>query len=160
MSAQAVWCPEQQIFVGGVVPQDEERVQQLLNDNDGYLRLFGYGSLCWNPGKPGQDLLANPSVTSQLGLAVGYQRCWAQKSADHRGTPSFPGIVCTILQQAEVAQIRQPSPFKEESPTMLTEGKIYLVPPNLVEQCLAELDFREKGVSLEQSYIAVFDSRH
>ena len=32
----------------------------------------------------------------------------------------------------------------QEEPTM-TEGVIYLIPPNLVDECLQELDFREKG---------------
>lgn len=133
-----VWDPVNQIYVGGVVPENAE-VQQMIQDNHGCLRLFGYGSLCWNPGT---GPLAHPTTHSKLGRARGYRRCWAQKSTDHRGLPQFPGIVCTLLKDDEVRQFR-PLPYAEET---LTEGVIYEVPPELVEECLAELDFREKGV--------------
>ena len=33
----------------------------------------------------------------------------------------------------------------EEQHEYVTEGVIYLIPPHLTEQCLNELDFREKG---------------
>ena len=71
-----------------------------------------------------------------------YRRCWAQKSTDHRGLPSFPGNVCALLKDAEVRKLRS-LPYDEET---LTEGIIFAVPPDLIEECLAELDFREKGV--------------
>lgn len=133
------WCPEQQIYIGGIVP-DSAEVEKLINDNDGKLRLFGYGSLCWGPGS---GVLSKEGVTTTPGRARGYKRCWSQKSADHRGTTQFPGIVCTLLRDDEVEDI-----LKEhhEAPTM-TEGLLYEVPADLVEECLAELDFREKGVS-------------
>jgi hypothetical protein len=35
----------------------------------------------------------------------------------------------------------------EKGRTSMTEGMIYTVDEELVEDCLAELDFREKGVS-------------
>ena len=132
------WCPEQQIYIGGVVPENGE-VQELLQKNGGYLRLFGYGSLCWNPGK---GALAKPGVVSHLGKARGYKRCWAQKSTDHRGVPNFPGVVCTLLEDCEVDDIKGTS--SAHAPTM-TEGMIYTIPPELVEECLEEIDFREKG---------------
>lgn len=143
-SATPEWDPIQQIYVGGVVPANAE-VRALIEKNGGYLRLFGYGSLCWNPGT---GALAKPGVVSALGRARGYKRCWAQKSTDHRGHPDFPGIVCTLLQDSEVNDMRAipegitVAPLAE--PTM-TEGVIYLIPPNLVDNCLEELDFREKG---------------
>lgn len=132
------WCPEQQIYIGGIVP-DSAEVEKLIADNDGKLRLFGYGSLTWGPGN---GVLSKEGVTTTLGRARGYKRCWAQKSADHRGTTSFPGIVCTLLTDDEVEYI-----LKEhhDAPTM-TEGLLYQVPSHLVQECLAELDFREKGV--------------
>jgi alpha-tubulin suppressor-like RCC1 family protein/cation transport regulator ChaC len=131
------WDPVQQIYVGGVVPENAQ-VQALLQKNNGFLRLFGYGSLCWNPGT---GALAKPGVVGTLGRARGYKRCWAQKSTDHRGRPAFPGIVCTLLEDGEVAEISS-TPLSE--PTM-TEGVLYLIPPELVKECLEELDFREKG---------------
>jgi cation transport regulator ChaC len=135
-----VWDPVAQIYVGGNIPENAE-VTKMIQDNKGALRLFGYGSLCWNPGK---GPLADPSVENTLGRARGYRRCWAQRSTDHRGSPSFPGIVCTLLKDEEFRQIRESHSSQEET---LTEGLIYTVPPHLVEECLEELDFREKGVS-------------
>ena len=146
------WCPEQQIYVGGVVPSDNADVERLLDDNNGHLRIFGYGSLCWNPGKEGALSKADEGVTQTLGRAVGWRRCWAQRSADHRGTPSFLGLVCTLLADDEVAEIRRQMEEEEVAKVQvvvkapsLTEGVIYTVPPHLVKECLEELDFREKG---------------
>lgn len=138
------WCPEQQIYIGGVVP-DSAEVQTLIDENQGRLCLFGYGSLCWGPGN---GILSRPGVTTTPGRARGYKRCWSQKSADHRGTTSFPGIVCTLLRDEEVEQITHR--HVENVPTM-TEGLLYTVPSELVKECLAELDFREKGVRMKES---------
>jgi cation transport regulator ChaC len=137
-----VWDPVAQIYVGGIIPENAE-VTKMIQDNKGALLLFGYGSLCWNPGK---GPLADPSVVSTLGRARGYRRCWAQRSTDHRGSPSFPGIVCTLLKDEEFRQIREPSYTQSPQEETLTEGLIYTVPPDLVDECLEVLDFREKGV--------------
>jgi len=141
------WDPVAQIYVGGVVPHYAQ-VDKMIEENNGTLRLFGYGSLCWNPGK---GALAHPSVKHMLGRARGYRRCWAQKSTDHRGNPSFPGLVCTLLKDEEFREIRKTNSTEET----LTEGLLYEVPPELVEECLAELDFREKGVSTVRDTAAV-----
>jgi alpha-tubulin suppressor-like RCC1 family protein/cation transport regulator ChaC len=134
---EPLWDPIQQIYTGGVLPQTVE-IQDLIAENNGTLRLFGYGSPCWNPGT---GALADPSVRYAPGQARGYRRCWAQKSTDHRGLPCFPGIVCTLLKDQEFREFLS-SGVDEET---LTEGLIFEVPPPLVEECLAELDFREKG---------------
>ena len=139
-----IWCPEKQIYVGGVIPENEQ-VKALLAKDDGYLRLFGYGSLCWNPGT---GALAKPGIVATIGKARGYKRCWAQKSTDHRGTPSFPGVVCTLLKDSEVLAIRRDgssSDHRSAEVSSMTEGVIYTIPPELVGECLEELDFREKG---------------
>lgn len=150
--AGPMWDPVAQIYVGGVVPENAA-VKQMIEDNQGSLRIFGYGSLCWNPGQPGTAPLADPAVEHCLGRAVGYRRCWAQKSTDHRGRPGFPGLVCTLLTEEEFRQFRTTTDGKhnkveeeEEEEEAMTEGLIYVVPPQLVKECLAELDFREKGV--------------
>eukprot|EP00980_Cylindrotheca_fusiformis_P007349 scaffold1525_cov142-Cylindrotheca_fusiformis.AAC.149 len=150
-----VWDPVQQIYVGGKIPENEE-VKALLDSSDGSLRLFGYGSLCWNPGT---GALARPGVVGRLGRAKGYKRCWAQRSTDHRGNPKFPGIVCTLLEDKEVHTIRALASdnVKEvEKPTM-TEGVIYWIPPELVSLCLEELDFREKGGYARETISVVED---
>lgn len=146
------WCSKQQIYLNGRVPRAESAldVSSLLNlcdDSNKCLRIFGYGSLCWNPGT---GVLSNPEVTRTLGRAVGWRRCWAQRSADHRGTPFFPGIVCTLLQDKEVQLLR--GEFErgsgstatqhnsiESTQTSMTEGLIYTIPVSLVDECLAEL---------------------
>ena len=110
------WDPVSQIYVGGVVPEHAQVQEMIQANHDGYLRLFGYGSLCWHHN--GTGALAHPSVKTQLGRARGYRRCWAQKSTDHRGVPQFPGIVCTLLKDEEVRQFRE-LPYDEET---LTEG--------------------------------------
>ena len=159
----AVWCPDQQIYVGGIVPgATNEDVQSMIADNDGFLRVFGYGSLCWNPGNPQDSALGHSSVTSQSGYAKDYRRCWAQKSTDHRGTSVFPGIVCTLLQQKEVDAILsadKTATNERSNRHSRTEGMIYVVPPELVETCLEELDFREKG-GYAREIITVVEDRN
>jgi alpha-tubulin suppressor-like RCC1 family protein/cation transport regulator ChaC len=148
----AVWDPVQQIYVGGVIPEHES-VRELLENTQRGLSVFGYGSLCWNPGQDGDAVLSHPSVTTALGRAANYRRCWAQRSTDHRGTPDFPGIVCTLLKVDEVQPLLLPAARRTGSErdgqccpeTTDTLGRVYHVPPELVEPCLNELDFREKG---------------
>lgn len=150
ISSEPLWDPVAQIYVGGKVPENAAAVQKMIQDNGGSLRLFGYGSLCWNPGKPGESALAHESVASTTGRAKGYRRAWAQKSTDHRGLPQFPGIVCTLLTEEEFRVFRPDDSDTSNAPDReepLTEGLIYEVPRELVEECLEELDFREKGVS-------------
>lgn len=136
-----VWDPIAQIYVGGKVPENNSAVSEVLNASGGYLRVFGYGSLCWNPGDDDSPLAHATTTTGQV---RGYRRAWAQKSTDHRGVPSFPGIVCTLLTDDEFQRYR-PSSTEDEVPTSITEGLIYKVPPELVQECLEDLDFREKG---------------
>ncbi|KAG7369528.1 regulator of chromosome condensation RCC1 repeat protein [Nitzschia inconspicua] len=156
-SNDPIWCPEQQIYIGGVVPgATNQQVQDMIQQAGGILRVFGYGSLCWNPGSP-DTALGHASVQACKGHAPNYRRIWGQRSTDHRGVPSFPGVVCTLLNQNELRTIGrgQPSstttsqstssPSSSSSSTPFVEGMIYTVPPELVKQCLEELDFREKG---------------
>ncbi len=153
---EPVWCEEKQIYIGGV-PENEE-VKRLIEENDGHLKIFGYGSLCWNPGSEGG--LAKASQT--LGWVKGYKRVWAQRSTDHRGTVDFPGLVCTLLteEEYELAQRSATSNAGQSQPegsssnddksdktgdSIVTQGIIFDVPPDLVEETLQDLDFREKG---------------
>ena len=168
--AGATWCPEQQIFIGGTVPNlNNDRVERYIdqilnsndhnpegdddNDDDSVLRIFGYGSLCWRP----DGLLCHDSVTSSMATALGYKRCWCQKSADHRGTSMFCGIVCTLLSDDEVHDIMVAKPTNNIDSrsgaisndfikqTHVTEGVVYNVPRSIARELLEELDFREKG---------------
>ena len=51
------------------------------------LWIFGYGSLCWKPEFPHDEQI--------VGRITGWTRRFAQRSADHRGTPEAPGLVAT-----------------------------------------------------------------
>ena len=155
------WCPIQQIYIGGV-PEENGlvAVDEMIRNNQGSLRIFGYGSLCWNPGAVESAL--GQARQRRSGRAKNYRRCWAQKSTDHRGTTAFPGIVCTLLTTQEFRQFRpltntnnnnnndpdvNNNDNNEDTTTTIitTEGVIYTVPPQLVQECLSDLDFREKG---------------
>lgn len=146
---EPVWCEEKQIYIGGV-PENEE-VKRLIEENDGHLKIFGYGSLCWNPGTEGG--LAKASQT--LGWVKGYKRVWAQRSTDHRGTVDFPGLVCTLLtdeeyQSAKMSATSNAAPSdtnkaEKSDDSIVTQGIIFDVPPDLVDETLQDLDFREKG---------------
>jgi len=164
-SSDAVWCPDTQTFKGGIVPRhsaDTLTIDELLACNGDKLKIFGYGSLCWHPGADGVLSLASieedehdhdvttssprpkRQVTTAPGRAIGYRRCWAQRSADHRGDTEFNGIVCTLLSDEEFAELQSDAGGEHQSISM-TEGLIYTVEKDLVQDCLAELDFREKG---------------
>mmetsp|Transcript_3704 Transcript_3704/g.8247 ORF Transcript_3704/g.8247 Transcript_3704/m.8247 type:complete len:792 (-) Transcript_3704:176-2551(-) len=182
-SDSGMWDPKSQTYIGGIVPSHHTAIDiaDLLALNNGKLKIFGYGSLCWHPGADGVLSLANieedehdhdiadeaeagtikaaRKVTTVPGRAIGYQRCWSQRSADHRGTTEFNGIVCTLLSDEEVWRLHhgevdnndngtqssiEDATIRRERPSM-TEGLIYTVDVDLVDDCLAELDFREKG---------------
>ncbi|KAL7533380.1 hypothetical protein ACHAXR_005195 [Thalassiosira sp. AJA248-18] len=183
-----MWDPQSQTYTGGNVPSHHSAmdIEDLLALNDGKLKIFGYGSLCWHPGSDGVLSLANieedehghdnptnknndaatatkkstRKVTTAPGRAIGYQRCWSQRSADHRGTPEFNGIVCTLLSDEEVWRLNNNNqqhhngedndvaePIMEDGMICrsMTERLVYTVDVDLVDECLAELDFREKG---------------
>jgi alpha-tubulin suppressor-like RCC1 family protein/cation transport regulator ChaC len=169
-SSSAKWCPTQQIYIDGTIEQSssaETHIQDVLANNLP-LYIFGYGSLCWSPGG---GILSHPDVDNMFGRAVGYQRCWGQKSADHRGDVHFNGLVCTLLSDEEVRTIvtehrggdldleeEQVQMIKTtdddvdrsrsrntNKKTSMTEGLVYTIPKELVKACLDELDFREKG---------------
>ena len=177
-SPEAVWCPDTQTFKGGIVPHLSATtltIDELLACNGNKLKIFGYGSLCWHPGADGVLSLANieqdehdhdvtttattttttssrlaRKVTTDPGRAIGYRRCWAQRSADHRGDTEFNGIVCTLLSDEEFSELQPPDAIgggdqQQQQPQSMTEGLIYTVDKDLVQDCLSELDFREKG---------------
>ena len=109
--------------------------------------VFGYGSLCWRP---------SPDLASSVEIAQGvldspFRRVWAQYSCDHRGTENNFGVVCNLLKEDELKAYyathgESSSPFNYmggTNPGIL--GTLYLLPDDVREQALADLDVREKG---------------
>lgn len=61
---------------------------------------------------------------------------------DHRGTPTSPGLVVTLVPDDHLVGVglREPS-----DPPSKTFGAIYRIPESEVQEVLADLDHREKG---------------
>eukprot|EP00536_Pseudo-nitzschia_multiseries_P005529 jgi/Psemu1/318665/estExt_fgenesh1_pm.C_1040004 len=140
-----------------ITTDENEEVRQLVEESGGCLRIFGYGSLCWNPGTDG----GLTKATQALGRVQGYKRVWAQRSTDHRGTVDLNGIVCTLLRkdeydwevnsalhELETSQGTTSSSangsIDDETDKFSEFGVIFTVPPELVQETIAELDFRER----------------
>ena len=115
------------------------------------LYLFGYGSLLWRPGDLLEDL---PSYKS---VSPGWQRLFAQRSYDHRGTSEFPGMVVTLI---EAAYLLNDDHNKQDSTSLTNEthldtlvsneayectGLCWIIPEERVQKTLEILDFRERG---------------
>ena len=142
-----------QVFVDGFCV--DEKVQQLIKENNGHFKLFGYGSFCWDPG----DKIGLSRASRKFGRVLGYKRVWAQRSTDQCGTVDFPGILCTLLKEQEYKSAQKSAStnkLQQESivhssavgstgeNTIATGGVIFDVPPDLVERTLQELDLQEK----------------
>jgi glutathione-specific gamma-glutamylcyclotransferase len=97
------------------------------------LWIFGYGSLIWRP--------SYPFAEKRLAYIIGYERRLWQGSPDHRGTPSKPGRVATLIER-DGAQCW---------------GIAYRVAPELQESILHELDVREQA-GYERIQPTLFDS--
>lgn len=83
--------------------------------------VFGYGSLIWRP-----DF---PYITRKKATLRGWSRRFWQGSEDHRGTPSFPGRVVTLVQ--------------DESDEV--QGMAYQLSPAVIQSTFENLDHREKN---------------
>uniref|UniRef100_A0A1Y1MUZ1 glutathione-specific gamma-glutamylcyclotransferase n=1 Tax=Photinus pyralis TaxID=7054 RepID=A0A1Y1MUZ1_PHOPY len=67
-------------------------LQDIVNENDKKsLWIFGYGSLCWNPGFSFEKAVA--------GTIHGYSRKFWQGNSTHRGTEEKPGRVVTLVKE-------------------------------------------------------------
>ena len=89
-------------------------------NNDNVCWIFGYGSLIWKPNFP--FLKQTPAILT------GWERRFFQASPDHRGTPSDPGRVVTLL----------PNPHEQ------CHGMAYLLDPCEKDNILEYLDIREQ----------------
>ncbi|KAK9239793.1 ChaC-like protein [Lipomyces kononenkoae] len=98
--------------------------------------IFGYGSLTFKP--PPDVELAVPGYIS------GYIRRFWQKSHDHRGTPTAPGRVVTLIEREYWQTLDDPH-ARFERPDSRTWGVAYKIIPEKVPYVSAVLDLREQN---------------
>ena len=61
---------------------------------------------------------------------------------DHRGTPAFPGMVCTLVSREDLLTLELLTEGDTEPSSI---GVVYMVEKHAIDPLIAELDFREKG---------------
>ncbi|TPX71500.1 hypothetical protein SpCBS45565_g01144 [Spizellomyces sp. 'palustris'] len=99
--------------------------------------VFGYGSLVWKVDFPYDKRIP--------GYVRGYVRRFWQGSTDHRGTPSTPGRVVTLIPYEEWLHTYGMADPHKHSPTDCCWGVAYKIPDEKIESVKAHLDHREKN---------------
>ncbi len=102
--------------------------------SDGSLWIFGYGSLVWRP--------AFPHRRKAPAVIHGWARRFWQGSTDHRGIPSHPGRVVTLIAADDPAIVAEAAPTASTLPCW---GRAYEVAPDDRDVVLEQLDHRERG---------------
>lgn len=124
-AAAGVWVGERAVGVS-----DDELPNPLW--------VFGYGSLCWRIDDPYEEIFD--------GKVLGWRRRMGQGSCDHRGTPELPGVVATLMPEAEwLAAGLALDGGAEGGAESVTHGVVYRVPEASAKEVIDNLDFREKG---------------
>lgn len=125
----ARWDTVKGIWVGGKAPSSLS-----FDKIPTPLFIFGYGSLCW---KADADI---PHDQRVYGFVKGYKRRFWQLSMDHRGTPTAPGLVCTLLETKAGG-----GDVSDSNDGGVVHGVAYRVPDDRAQEVLNNLDVREKG---------------
>ena len=73
---------------------------ELVLDPEGYLWIFGYGSIIWKWGVPNVEPLEVIRCKT-----YGWRRTFNQGSTDNRGTPEYPGRTVTLEQCSQKSVI-------------------------------------------------------
>ncbi|PWN46737.1 ChaC-domain-containing protein [Violaceomyces palustris] len=104
----------------------------------GSFDVFGYGSLIFKP--PPHVIGATP------GYIKGFYRRFAQHSVDHRGTPSRPGRVVTLISSDDWQQFSNEGDEDEGlTGEDIVWGVSYTIDPDHAEEVREYLDYREKN---------------
>ncbi|XP_034835836.1 putative glutathione-specific gamma-glutamylcyclotransferase 2 [Maniola hyperantus] len=132
--------------------------------------VFGYGSLCWNPGFEFQQ-----SVT---GYVKGFSRRFWQGNTTHRGTDTKPGRVATLIEDKEgitwgkafliAAEDKAALPYLSTRECQLGGYRIYTVnfhpkPLFLPSTSHSSIDINHNSIDSKKDallYIAVPENRH
>lgn len=124
--------------------------------------VFGYGSLCWNPGFEYSQCV--------IGYIRGYVRRFWQGNTTHRGTEDRPGRVATLIEDPQ--GLTYGCAFKVTGPDALTyletrecslggyvvtQSKFY---PHVAPEDESEGDVHSGEAFSVQIYIATEQSRH
>jgi len=84
--------------------------EEILDEATESLWVFGYGSLCWNPGFK--------YSRKHIGRIRGFSRRFYQGNTTHRGIPGYPGRCATLVEDAE--DVTYGVAFELEGETALT----------------------------------------
>ncbi|KFY70713.1 hypothetical protein V499_08985 [Pseudogymnoascus sp. VKM F-103] len=107
--------------------------------------LFGYGSLIWKP---------PPHFDQRLtGYITNYVRRFWQESHDHRGTPSHPGRVVTLLTHAHWSTLVDVHGAPEK-----VWGAAYHIPASRAAEVRDYLDIREINGRARRRRVSSADS--
>ena len=74
-----------------------------------------------------------------------WSRKFAQRSMDHRGSPSFPGLVLNLISDGYASTSAARVQGEELIKPSCCIGVVYFIPDDKVSSIISELDFRERG---------------